>query len=291
MGVKTYQIDRIWEDLKQIGISIKIEHTIFSLPFIFIGMVVAAGGWFGWKFLLLGVIAGFSARTFGMMVNRLVDREIDRLNPRTATRPTANGLVSVWEMVGIIGISGVIFIVTTYFANPLAFKLSFPILGILAGYSFTKRFTPFSHLFLGIALGLAPIAGAILVTGTVPPWSVFLGFGVMFWVAGFDVLYSIQDIRFDQQEGLFSIPALVGTEGALLFSRLFHLLALLFWGWFTFFARLGIWGWAGVGVVALILIWEQKLVAQDFQNIPRAFFDLNALLGMVYFGFIVLNYL
>jgi 4-hydroxybenzoate polyprenyltransferase len=277
--------------LKKLMEAVKFEHTIFSLPFILIGMVVGAGGWLGWRLLFLGILAGVSARTFAMMVNRLMDREFDRLNPRTANRPTATGEVSILEMWVVIIVSGLLFILSAYLTNRLAFLLSFPILAVLAGYSYMKRVTPFAHLVLGVALGLAPIAGAIAVTGQIPCWSIFLGVGVAFWVAGFDLLYSIQDIQFDREAGLFSIPAVVGAEGALLFSRLFHTLAVLFWALFTAYAHLGVWGWVAVIGSALLLFWEQKLVASDYRNIPKAFFDLNGLLGIFYLIAVILNYL
>ena len=184
---------------------VKFSHTIFSIPFILIAMIVGADGWFGWKLLILGILAAVSARNFAMAVNRLVDKDIDAKNPRTKDRPSVTGEVSEREMIIFIVANALIFIGVAYLINDLAFKLSIPILIILAAYSYFKRFSEFAHLVLGAALGLAPIAGAVAVTGTIPCWSVFLAFGVMFWVAGFDILYSLQDMEFDKKEGLFSI--------------------------------------------------------------------------------------
>jgi 4-hydroxybenzoate polyprenyltransferase len=271
--------------------AIKFEHTIFSLPFIFIGMIVAAHGWFGWRLFLLGLVAAVSARTFAMMANRYLDRIIDMKNPRTANRPTATGEVDETDMlITIIG-SGLLFIGSAYLINHLAFKLSIPILLFLWSYSYFKRFTPVVHLVLGMTLGLAPIAGAIAVIEEIPAWSVFLGIAVMFWVAGFDIIYSIQDLEFDRKEHLYSIPAKIGAEGALIVAQMFHILALLFWALFTAYAGLEFWGWVAVIISAVILYKEHQMVKESYQNIPKAFFEMNGWLGVLYLIMVILNYL
>ncbi len=268
---------------------VKFSHTIFSIPFILIAMIVAADGWFGWKLFILGLLAAVSARNFAMAVNRLVDRDIDAKNPRTQDRPSVTGEVSESEIKLFILANALIFIGSAYMINDLAFKLSIPVLIILGGYSYFKRFSEFSHLVLGVSLGLAPIAGAVAVTGTIPCWSVFLAFGVMFWVAGFDVLYSLQDMEFDKKEGLYSIPAMVGEKGAVFISRMFHVLAVIFWALFSAYAGVGFFGWLAVIFAAGMLYYEHKLVSRDYKNIPKAFFDVNGILGIVFLILIILD--
>jgi len=268
---------------------VKFSHTIFSLPFILIAMIVAANGWFGLKLLILGIIAAVSARNFAMTVNRYLDRDIDAKNERTKNRPSVTGEVNEKEMILFIFINALIFIVDAYFINDLAFKLSIPILIILGGYSYFKRFSEFAHLVLGLSLGLAPIAGAIAISNSIPCWSIFLAFGVMFWVAGFDVLYSLQDMEFDKKEGLYSIPAKIGESGALFISKMFHIFAVIFWILFVVYANLGFFAWIAIIVGAIMLYYEQKLVSKDFKNIPKAFFDVNGYLGIIFLIFIIMD--
>ena len=268
---------------------VKFSHTIFSIPFILIAMVVAADGWFGWKLLFLGILAAISARNFAMAVNRLVDRDIDAKNPRTKNRVSVTGEVSVEQMKLFILANALIFIGTAYLINSLAFKLSIPILAVLGGYSYFKRFSEYAHLVLGVSLGLAPIAGAIAVSASIPCWSVFLALGVMFWVGGFDILYSLQDMEFDKQEGLHSIPALVGEKGAIFISGMFHTFSIIFWALFATYANLKFFGWLAVIIAAIMLYYEQKLVREDFKNIPKAFFDVNGYLGIVFLILIILD--
>jgi len=268
---------------------VKFSHTIFSIPFILIAMIVAANGWFGWKLLILGIIAAVSARNFAMAVNRYLDRDIDAKNPRTANRPSVTGEVSDKEMIFFIFINALIFIVDSYFINDLAFKLSIPVLVVLGGYSYFKRFSEFAHLVLGLSLGLAPIAGAIAVSNSIPCWSVFLAFGVMFWVAGFDILYSLQDIEFDKKEGLYSIPAKIGERGALFISKMFHIFAVIFWTLFVTYVNLGFFSCLAVMIGAVMLYYEHKLVNKDFKNIPKAFFDVNGFLGIIFLILIIID--
>ncbi len=268
---------------------VKFSHTIFSIPFILIAMVVAADGWFGWKLLILGIIAAVSARNFAMAVNRYADRDIDAKNPRTQNRPSVTGEVKENEMLMFILINAAVFVITAYMINSLAFKLSLPILAVLGGYSYFKRFSEFAHLILGMSLGLAPIAGVVAVKGAIPCWSVFLAFGVMFWVAGFDVLYSLQDMEFDKKEGLHSIPSLMGEEGALFVSKMFHVFAVIFWVLFASYAHLGFFGWLAVFAGGAMLYYEQSLVKRDFKNIPTAFFTVNGYLGIAFLILTILD--
>ena len=270
------------------------KHSIFSLPFIFIAMIVSsseinATPWFGWKLLVLGLVAAVSARNFAMSFNRYADRDIDKHNPRTANRPSVDGRVGSSNMLIFIVLNALIFIVTAYFINSLALILSIPILVILAGYSIFKRFSSYAHLVLGVSLGLAPIAGVVAVSESISLWSVLLALGVMFWVAGFDLLYSLQDMEYDKEKGLFSIPSVYGKEATFFISRLFHALTVLFWLLFAIDVDLGIWAYLGVLFSAGILFMEHRIVIKDFTKIDRAFFTLNGYLGIMFFIMIFID--
>lgn len=282
-------MQRIAQMLKNFSELVMFQHTVFSLPFIFIAMIVAAHGWFGWRLFFLGLLAAASARNFAMGVNRYLDRDIDALNPRTAKRPSVDGRIDEKKQLLFIALNAAIFILTAYYINALAFWLSFPILAILAAYSYFKRFSELAHLFLGLSLGLAPIAGVIAVEAKITLWSFVLAIGVMFWVAGFDLLYSLQDMEFDKKMGLFSIPSRYGEGCTLFLSKIFHALAVLFWLFFVIEAQLGFFGYMAVAVAALMLWYEHRIVARDFKNIDRAFFTVNGYLGFLFLGFIILD--
>ena len=277
------------EKLSDFSELVMFQHSIFSLPFIFIAMLVAADGWFGWKLLFLGALAAVSARNFAMGVNRYLDRDIDVLNPRTKNRPSVDGRVSERSMQLFIAGNALLFIVTAYFINTLALVLSVPILIVLGTYTYFKRFSASAHLILGVSLGLAPIAGAVAVLGTIPLWSVYLAVGVMFWVAGFDLLYSLQDIEFDRENGLHSIPAKLGVKKTMMISRLFHLLAVVFWGLFVAPSGIGSYGVLAVIVSALLLGYEHYLVLGNPQKIDKAFFTVNGYLGFAFLLLIVVG--
>jgi len=217
---------------------VMFKHSIFSLPFIFIAMLVAANGWFGWKLFFLGIIAAITARNFAMGVNRYLDRDIDMLNPRTKNRPSVDGRISNATMIGFIVANGVAFVLVAYFINPLAFQLSFPILAILGAYTLFKRFSSLAHIILGISLGLAPIAGVVAVSAEITTWSLYLSAGVVFWVAGFDLLYSLQDIAFDKENGLHSIPSTYGPKTTMYIAKVFHSLTIVLWICFVISAEL-----------------------------------------------------
>ena len=252
-------------------------------------MIVAANGWFGWKLLFLGVAAAVSARNFAMGVNRYADRDIDAKNPRTASRPNVDGRLDATSILIFIAVNAFVFVAVAAMINSLAFWLSFPILAILASYSYFKRFSELAHIILGLSLGLAPIAGVVAVLAEIPAWSVLLSLGVVFWVAGFDLLYSLQDIEFDKKEGLYSIPSRYGAEATLFISALFHTLSILFWALFTWCAHLGFFGWLAVLLSGVLLWYEHRIVRKDFTQIDRAFFTLNGYLGIAYFFLIILD--
>ena len=268
---------------------VMFEHSIFSLPFIFIAMVVAADGWFGFVLLILGVFAAISARNFAMGLNRFADRDIDAQNPRTASRPSVDGRLSASSILIFTLLNASVFIAVAYIINPFAFYLSFPILVIIGSYSYFKRFSSLAHIVLGISLGLAPIAGVVAVSAEITPWSVMLSLGVIFWVAGFDLLYSLQDIDFDKERGLHSIPSKYGSEATLKISAFFHMLSVIFWALFVWVAGLNLFAYIAVILSALMLGYEHYLVRKDFTKIDRAFFTVNGYLGIVFFILIVLD--
>jgi 4-hydroxybenzoate polyprenyltransferase len=270
---------------------VMFKHSIFSLPFIFIAMLVAAKGWFGWKLFFLGILAAVTARNFAMGVNRYLDRDIDVLNPRTKTRPSVDGRISNQTMIVFILFNALAFVVVAYSINPLAFKLALPILLILGGYTLFKRFSSLAHIILGISLGLAPIAGVVAVLNEVTLWSLYLSAGVVFWVAGFDLLYSLQDIEFDKAHGLHSIPSKYGAKKTMLIAKIFHTLSIVFWVLFVIEAKLSLFAQLAVILSAIMLMYEHYLVNKDFTKIDRAFFTVNGYLGIMFLFLIILEVL
>ncbi len=268
---------------------VMFKHSIFSLPFIFIAMVVAANGWFGWRLMLFGIIAAVSARNYAMGINRLLDRDIDILNPRTKNRPSVDGRVTKTEMILFIVINAVIFVASAWFVNDLAFKLSFPILFVLGIYTLFKRFSSLAHIVLGISLGLAPIAGVVAVSQEITNWSLWLGFGVTFWVAGFDLLYSLQDMEFDKKHNLHSIPSKIGAKNTLNLALVFHMVAIFGWYMFAKSASLGLFGYLAVIFSGIMLGYEHYIVRKDFKQIDIAFFTVNGYLGFVFLVLIVID--
>ena len=290
-GVKMGKFKQILSDINEL---IVFKHSIFALPFIFCAMIVASflqnkTIFFGVKLLILGLICAVSARSFAMAFNRLVDEDIDKFNPRCSSRPSVDGRIGRRNLMLFIALNALIFIGASYFVNSLAFALSFPILLILGGYSLFKRFSEMAHVVLGFCLGLSPIAGAVCVSGEIPLFSVLLCFGVMFWTAGFDVLYSLQDLEYDRENGLFSIPSIYGEKAAMFLAKIFHFTCVLFWFCFAMSANLGVVGFIGVGVSAVILCAEHIIVARDFSKIDRAFFTLNGYLGIMFFLFVLID--
>ena len=270
------------------------KHSVFSLPFIFIAMIVASylehgTGWFGWRLFFLGLLAAVSARNFAMGVNRYLDKDIDKLNPRTQGRPSVDGRVSNLAMLAFILINAVLFILVAYFVNTFALQLSIPILLVLGGYTLFKRFSALAHLILGVSLGLAPIAGVVAVSNAIPLWSLYLAFGVMFWVAGFDLLYSLQDMEFDKSHNLHSIPSQFGATKTLWIARFFHLFTILLWVAFVSETGLGIWAKLAILFSAIMLMYEHYIVSKDFTKIDKAFFTVNGYLGFVFILFIIIE--
>jgi len=287
-------LNRIKEKIAHFSELVMFKHSVFSLPFIFIAMIVASSndsgsGWFGWKLFSLGILAAVSARNFAMGVNRYLDRDVDIMNPRTKGRPSVDGRISNAQMLGFIVINALLFIMVAYFVNTLAFQLSLPILAVLGAYTLFKRFSALAHLILGVSLGLAPIAGVVAVSGEITLWSVYLATGVMFWVAGFDLLYSLQDMAFDKANGLHSIPSKFGAKKTMWIARVFHVLAVVFWAYFVYAAGLGLWAQLAVLFAAIMLTYEHYIVNKDFTKIDKAFFTVNGYLGFVFLILIIME--
>ena len=268
---------------------VMFKHSIFSLPFIFIAMLVAADGWFGWYLLVMGTLAALSARNFAMGFNRYLDSDIDALNPRTVNRPSVDGRINKNQMIIFTLANAIIFIVVAYFVNSLAFSLAIPILLIIASYSYFKRFSYLAHIILGISLGLAPIAGVVAVSSNIPIWSIYLSIGVVFWVAGFDLLYSLQDIEVDKKLGLHSIPSKFGYKKTMKIAQVFHTWTILFWALFVIVAHLGVFAYIAVFISAVMLTYEHIIVSKDFTKIDKAFFTINGYLGIVFLLLIILD--
>ena len=266
---------------------IKWEHSIFALPFALCGAMLAAGGFPTVHQLLWIVIAMVAARSAAMAFNRLADASIDAANPRTSARALPAGVLSPMFVTTFVVISSVVFILAAAQLNRLALWLSPVALAVLLLYSYTKRFTRWSHLVLGFALGIAPAAAWIAVRGSLDPRILLLTAAVTFWVGGFDVLYACQDFDFDRQTGLHSIPRHLGIPGALWVARAFHviMLALLITLLWSF--GLGKLAIAGVIVVAALLAYEHSLVAaDDLSKLNAAFFTMNGVISVLFFAFV-----
>jgi 4-hydroxybenzoate polyprenyltransferase len=285
---------KVIKKIKDFSELVVFTHSVFALPFIFIAMVVSSTQingtpWFGFKLLFLGTLCAVFARNFAMGFNRFMDRDIDALNPRTANRPNVDGRVSPKAMFIFCLANAILFIVVAYFVNDLALKLAIPILIIIASYSYFKRFSYLAHIILGISLALAPIAGVVAVSETISFWVVLLSAGVMFWVAGFDLLYSLQDIDVDKKLGLHSIPSKFGAKKTMLFSKIFHTLTVIFWLLFVIYSQGSYFAYLAVIFSALMLCYEHYIVNKDFKKIDRAFFTVNGYLGIVFLILIILD--
>jgi 4-hydroxybenzoate polyprenyltransferase len=261
---------------------IKFEHTIFALPFAFIGALLARRGlpaaWqAGWI-----VAAMVGARSAAMAFNRIADRHYDAVNPRTSGRALPSGSLSIGFALVFTAAMSSLFILSAWKLNSLCFYLSFPTLAILLLYSYTKRFTSLSHLVLGFSVGCAPLAAWLAVRGefALPP--ILLSAAVMFWVAGFDLIYALQDIDFDRGARLFSLPSRFGIGPALRISTLFHGATVILLGATAMLTNLGWLAFAGIAIVAGILYWEHRLVTpQDLSRINVAFFNLNGYVSIL----------
>ncbi|MEW6064309.1 prenyltransferase [Desulforamulus profundi] len=264
---------------------IKFEHTIFALPFAYIGALLTEQQIPSLHDFLWITLAMVGARTAAMSFNRLVDRHIDAKNPRTAARALPRGLLGVTEVWVYVFVSFGLLAVSAYNLSPLAFKL-FPVaVFALSFYSFTKRFTWTCHFWCGIALGLAPLGAWVAITGSFHPAPVLLGVGVLLWVAGFDIIYACDDFNFDRREGIFSIPARFGIKNALKISTLVHVLAPLCFLGVGVMLHLGLFYFIGVAIATGLLVYQHILVTpEDLSKTGLAFFNLNGTLSVVMFA-------
>jgi len=269
---------------------IKFEHSVFALPFALTGALLAARftshGWPSFRQVLWIVVAMVSARSAAMTINRIADLRYDKENPRTKMRALATGALST-SFAWIFTIVAVaVFVLAAWQLNPLALKLSPVALAILFFYSFTKRFTNFSHLFLGFSLGVSPAAAWIAITGHLDLRMLILCAAVTLWVAGFDVLYACQDIAFDRSAGLFSIPKRFGIATSLWIARVMHVGVIALLAWLAASFALPWPAWAGIVVVAALLAYEHSLVKpDDLSKLDAAFFTLNGYISISFFLF------
>jgi 4-hydroxybenzoate polyprenyltransferase len=260
---------------------IKFPHTVFALPFALLSAFRAAGGMVPPEKLLWILAAMVGARTAAMCFNRIADRAIDARNPRTASRALPAGRLSLSFAVALCAAGLALFFLSAFELNPLAFRLAFPTAALLFLYSYTKRFTAASHLVLGLCLGIAPLGAWIAVRGRLDPAPGALCAAVLFWTAGFDVLYALQDEAFDRRAGLRSIPARLGERKSLVVSAIFHVVTLAFFVLFAVEVQAGGLFWAGIAVAAAALAYQHAIVKPgDLTRLDAAFFTANGLVSV-----------
>jgi 4-hydroxybenzoate polyprenyltransferase len=269
---------------------IKFEHSVFALPFALTGALLAARatrhGWPSLRQILWIVVAMVAARSAAMTMNRIADLRYDRENPRTQQRALATGALSLQFAWLFTLVAVAVFFLAAWWLNPLALRLAPLAIAILFFYSFTKRFTNWSHLFLGFALGISPAAAWIAITGGLDLRMLILCAAVTLWVGGFDVLYACQDVDYDQRAGLFSVPKKFGIAKALLIARVMHVGVIALLAWLALSFGLPWQAWAGIAVVAALLAYEHSLVkADDLSKLDAAFFAVNGYISMLFLLF------
>ena len=266
------------------GRMIRFSHTVFALPFALASAVLAAGGGISWRQVAWILVAMVAARSAAMGFNRLADQALDARNPRTAGRELPRGAIARSEVWVFVAASAATLVVASAMLNPLCLALSPVALAVVIGYSYTKRFTALSHLFLGLALAMAPVGAWLAIRGRFEATPVVLGLAVLFWVAGFDIIYACQDEAFDRAEGLHSLPARFGAARALGLARLFHVIAVALLAAVGALAALHPVYFAGVAAVAGLLVYEHSLVrADDLSRVDAAFFTVNGWISLGYF--------
>lgn len=280
--------------LKIILEMIKFEHSLFALPFAFMGAVlgniVIEKAWPTWMEIFWVTVAMVGARSAAMSLNRVIDRVIDAKNPRTANRAIPAGLISIAEVTLFIVVSFAVLFIAAFQLNDLAVKLLPLAVLVLVLYSYTKRFTWLCHFVLGVAIGFGPLGGWVATTGQVDGIGLLLFASVLFWTAGFDIIYACQDSEFDRKEGLFSMPSRFGVANALMVARICHVIT--FVGLMSLYvvADLSIWFLIGVLISGAILIYEHSLVKPtDLSKLDVAFFNMNGILSVVMFAFTMID--
>jgi 4-hydroxybenzoate polyprenyltransferase len=263
---------------------IKWEHSIFALPFALTGAMLAAHGWPSPGTLGLIVVCMVAARSAAMAFNRLVDADLDRVNPRTANRALPAGTLTRGFAVGFVIVCSLVFFAAAATLNRLTLELAPVALGVVLVYSYMKRITRWSHLVLGLALGIAPSAAWIAVRGSLDSRVIVLTLIVTLWVGGFDVLYACQDFEHDRRAGLHSVPQSFGLDGAFRIARVMHLLAVALMIWLVRLFHLGAAAGVGIAVVALLLAYEHSIVSpRDLRRMNAAFFTLNGIISVIFF--------
>ncbi|MBC7807989.1 MAG: UbiA family prenyltransferase [Akkermansiaceae bacterium] len=272
---------------------IKIEHTLFALPFALLGALLAAKGVPSLTQIVLICLAMVGARSAAMAFNRLVDRDYDAKNPRTSGRAIPAGLLSVPFVTGFTIASSALLIGASALLNPLALLLSPVALALVFFYSLTKRFTAWSHAWLGVALAVAPVGAWVAVRGSLTEWTPFLiGAAVVCWLIGFDIIYALQDVDFDKESGLNSVPAKYGAQNALLIGRFAHASMIGFLVLVGSAAHLGAWYYVGVGLAALLIAVEHAIIhPDDLRRLNIAFFNVNIAVSMGLLFFTALDVL
>jgi 4-hydroxybenzoate polyprenyltransferase len=275
---------QVWQKLKTTLEMIKVEHSVFALPFALTGAMLAANGWPNWRQVFWIVVAMVGARSAAMTFNRIADREFDASNPRTEKRALPAGHLTLRFAAVFTVVSAALLVLAAWELNPLAFKLSPVALALLLLYSYTKRFTLFSHVVLGMCLGLSPVAAWIALRGDVSWAVIILGAAVTLWVAGFDIIYACQDVEFDHTKDLHSIPKKFGIAAALYASATLHVLMLAM---LVIVARMSGLGWIALGglvPVAALLAYEHLLVRpSDLSRVNAAFFTINGYISVLFF--------
>jgi len=271
---------------------IKWEHSVFALPFALTGAVLAAGGWPTWRVVGLIVICMVAARSAAMAFNRLADARLDAANPRTAMRALPTGALNRGFVAGFVVLSAAIFVAAAALLNRMTLELAPVALVIVLAYSYMKRVTRWSHLVLGLALGIAPSAAWIAVRGTLDPRILVLSGAVLLWVGGFDVLYACQDFEHDRKVGLNSVPQAFGVRAAFWIARVMHIGMLLMLCWLVALFGLGRVAMLGVAVVAMLLLYEHSIISpKDMRRMNAAFFTLNGIISVLFFAFVATDVL
>jgi 4-hydroxybenzoate polyprenyltransferase len=267
---------------------VAIEHSVFALPFAYIAALTAMRNDVRWRDLALVTVAMVAARTFAMAANRVIDRELDARNPRTASRELVTGALPVRTAIAGMAVSLAVFLAAAAALSPLCLALAPVALVPLTGYPYAKRFTWLCHYVLGLAQAIAPVGAWVAVTGTVDGWApaIWLGLAVGTWIAGFDLIYACQDVESDRREGVHSLPARFGAPVALAVSVATHVVTVALLVAFGRAAGLGAWWWVGVALTAAALAYEHRIVsATDLSRVDRAFFTVNGFVGVGLFAF------
>lgn len=273
---------------------IKFSHTLFAMPFAVIGFMLGtshSSSPFNWNLFVLVVLCMVFARSAAMAFNRYIDRNIDAANPRTKIREIPSGIIKPSNALMFVIINCALFILCTYFINALCFYLSPIALLVVLGYSLSKRFTWLCHLILGVGLSLAPIGAYIAVTGQFNILPLLFSFAVLTWVAGFDVIYALQDEDFDKQHKLHSIPALMGKKNALTFSSLLHIITFILIVYAGYIGEFGVFYWSGTAIFSGLLLYQHLIVKpNDLSRVNLAFFTTNGIASVIFSVFFLLAF-